>query len=167
VVQQPGDELPADLAELVGRARLVERVAVTLEQRQVGVHPGSGMVGERLGHEGREDPLLERDLLDDRAEGHDVVGRREAVRVAEVDLVLPGGHLVVAELHRDAHALQHRDGRPAEVMARPVRDVVEVACLIHRDRRRPGVDRLLEEEELHLGVGVEGEPEVGGWPGCA
>ena len=38
VMQQARDELPAHLAELVGRPRLMERVAVALEQRQVGVH---------------------------------------------------------------------------------------------------------------------------------
>jgi hypothetical protein len=53
------------------------------------------------------DALLERDLLDDGAEGHDVVGRRQRVGVAQVDLVLPGRALVMAELDRDAHVLQH------------------------------------------------------------
>ena len=36
--QQAGDELPAGLGQLVLRAGLEERVAVALEQRQVGVH---------------------------------------------------------------------------------------------------------------------------------
>jgi len=94
-------------------------------------------------------------------EGHDVVGCREGIGVAQVDLVLTRPALVVAELHRDAHALQHRDGGSTEVVAGPVRHVVEVAGLINRDRRKPQLDRLLEEEELDLGVGVERETEFG------
>ena len=57
--------------------------------------------------------------------------------------------------------LQHRDGGSAEVVSGPVRHMVEVAGLIHRNRRLPGLDRLLEQEELDLRVRVEGEPEVG------
>ena len=67
----------------------------------------------------------------------------------------------MAELHGDAHVLQHRDGGTAEVVSRTVRHVVEVAGLIHRNRRLPGLDRLFEQEELDLGVRVEGEAEVG------
>jgi hypothetical protein len=109
VAQQAGDELPSRARELVGRAGLVEGVGVALEEGQVGVHARPGCSRERLGHERREDALLEGDLLDDGAEGHDVVGRRERVGIAQVDLVLPGRALVVAELDRDAHRLQQRD----------------------------------------------------------
>ena len=150
------------LRQLVGRARLVEGVGVALEQREVGVHARAGVLGERLGHERGEDALLERDLLDDGPEGHDVVGGRERVGVAQVDLVLAGGALVVAELHRDAHRLEHGDGGPAEVVAVAVRHVVEVAGLVDRLGPLARGPALLEQEELDLGVGVEGEALVGG-----
>jgi hypothetical protein len=114
----------------------VEGVGVPLEQGQVGVHARPRVLGEGLGHERGEDALLERDLLDDGPEGHDVVGRGQRVGVAQVDLVLPGGALVVAELDRDAHRLEHADGRAPEVVAVAVRHVVEVAGLV--DRLRPG-----------------------------
>ncbi len=125
------------------------------------MHPGARLIAERLGHEGGKDALLQRNLLDDRAKGHDVVGRRETVGVAQVNLVLARAALVMAELHRDAHALEHRDGGSPEVVSGPVRNVVEVAGLIHRNRRLAGLDRLLEKEELDLRVRIKGEPEVG------
>ena len=47
-------------------------------------------------------------------------------------------------------------------MAGAVRHVVEVAGVVDRDRGgRRGPRSLLEQEELDLGVGVEGEAEVG------
>ena len=149
------------LRQLVGRAGLVEGVGVALEERQVGVHARPGVLGERLGHERGEDALLQRHLLDDRPEGHDVVGGRQRVGVAQVDLVLARRALVVAELDRDAHGLEHRDRGAAEVVAVAVRHVVEVAGLVDRLGALARDPALLEEEELDLGVGVEGEALVG------
>ena len=141
---------------------LVERVLVALEQRHVRVHARAGMVGERLRHERRVDALLDRHLLHHQPERHDVVGGGERVGVAQVDLLLPGRPLVVAVLHRDAHRLQHRDRRPAEVMGDAVRSVVVVAAGIDRHRLLPRLGPLPEQEELDLRVRVEGEPELGG-----
>src|SRR6478672_9304155 len=73
VRDEAGDELTPDLAQLVRRPGLVERVGVALEEREVGVHAGARVLRERLGHERRVDALRQRDLLDDRAERHDVV----------------------------------------------------------------------------------------------
>ena len=65
-------------------------VAVTLEQGEVRVHARAELVGEGLGHEGRQAALLEGHLLHDGAEGHDVVRHRQGVGEAQVDLVLAG-----------------------------------------------------------------------------
>ena len=151
----------ADLGQLELRAGLEEGVALSLEQRQVGVHPGARVVGQRLRHERRVDALAQRDLLHHVPERHDVVGRRECVGVPQVDLLLAGRSLVVAELHRDAHRLEHRDRVAPEVVADAVRDVVEEAALVDR-RGRLAAGLVPEQEELDLGVGVEGEAQVGG-----
>jgi hypothetical protein len=120
------------------------------------------VVGERLGHERGVDALAQRDLLHHVPEGHDVVGGRERVGVAQVDLLLPRRALVVAELDRDPHVLEHRDRVPAEVVADAVRDVVEEAALVHR-RRGPPVAGLVRNRKNSIsGCGVEGEPEVRG-----
>ena len=71
---------------------------------------------------------------------------RERVGVAQVDLVLAGRALVVAELHRDAHRLEHRDRGPAEVVAVAVRHVVEVAGLVDRLGRWPGTQPCLSRK---------------------
>ena len=157
VPQQARDEVAADLRELVLRALLVERVDVALEQRHVRVHAAAGLAAERLRHERRVDALLDRDLFDHGAEGHDVVGRRERVGVAQVDLVLAGPALVVAELDRDAEVLEHPHRAAAEVVRRAAGHVVEVAGgvdglgAVRAERRR------LEQVELDLGVRVERE----------
>src|SRR5207244_11072505 len=54
---------------------------------------------DRLGHERRMKPVSDRHVLDDEAEGRDVVGGREHVVVPEVDLVLAGGDFVRSEEH--------------------------------------------------------------------
>ena len=46
------------------------------------------------------------DLLHHEADRHDGVGHREGVGVAQVDLVLAGGVLVLGVLDRDAHLLE-------------------------------------------------------------
>ena len=95
--------------------------------------PGCSVNG--LGMNDAYDALLERDLLHHQPERHDVVGGGERVGVPQVDLLLAGGALVVAELDRDAHRLQHLDRLAAEVVADAVRRVVEVAAVVDRDRR--------------------------------
>ena len=160
--QQAGHEVAsgARQAHLVGGVE--EGVAVALEQAHVGVHPGAGRVCERFRHEGRLDALTRGDLAHDDAEGHDVVGHRQGVGVAQVDLVLAGGALVVAELDRDAHLLEHHDGVAAEVGAVVHGGVVEVAGVVERLGLVLALTQFLDEEELDLGMAVEGEPPVGG-----
>ena len=159
VVQQPGDEALADLrqAELV--ARVVERVDVALEQRQVRVHARAERALDRLGHERGVHAELVGDLLHDQAERHDVVGHRERVGVAQVDLVLARAVLVEAVLDRDAHRLERDDRLAAQVAHHVELGEVEEAGGVERHRRRVG---RLEEEELHLRRGVEGEALVAG-----
>ena len=48
------------------------------------------------------------------AERHDVVGSPQRVCVTQIDLLLTGRALVVAELDGDAHRLQHVDRRVGE-----------------------------------------------------
>ena len=67
----------------------------------------------------------------------------QRVGVPQVDLLLARAALVVAELHRDAHRLEHRDRLAAEVGAHRLRGVVEEAAAVDRhrvdagDRARP------------------------------
>ena len=162
MAEETGDELATDLRELVLRALLVEGVDVALEQRHVRVHAAAGLAADRLRHERRVDALLDRDLFDDRAERHDVVGRRQRVGVAQVDLVLTRSALVVAELDGDAEVLQHPHRATAEVVRRSAGDVVEVAGRVDRLGPVGAEGRGLQQVELDLGVRVEREPGVGG-----
>ena len=108
VVQQAGDEPAGHLGEPVAVALVDERVALALPQRDVGVHARTLHAPERLGHEGGEHALLARHLLDHHAGRHDGVGHGERVGVAQVDLVLAAGVLVLGVLDGDAHLLEHR-----------------------------------------------------------
>ena len=138
----------------------MEGVLVSLEEADVGVHRRARVLGEGLGHEGGPHALGDGDLLDDVAEGHDVVGHRQGVGVAQVDLLLPGPALVVAELHRDAHRFERLDRAPAEVRGRVVAGLVEVAAGVGRRRGPPVVGQVAQQVELDLGVHVAGEPRV-------
>jgi hypothetical protein len=69
---------------------------------------------------------------------------------------------VVAELHRDAEALEHADRLAAKVVRDAVRRVIEVAAVIDRPRLTAGLGLLAQQEELDLRMCVEGEPQ----PGC-
>ena len=156
------DERLSGIGELQRVVRAVERVRLALEQAHVGVHRRAGVLGERLGHERRPDAVVERDLLDHVPERHHVVGHRQRVGVAQVDLLLAGRALVVAELHRDAHLLERVDGMAAEVRRRVVHGLVEVAAVVGGNRHRAVVGTRVQQEELDLGVHVAGEAEIAG-----
>ena len=141
----------------------MERVAIALEQRQVRVHTAAGFVAEGLRHERGEQPLLHRDFLDNEPERHEVVGGGQGVRVAQVDLLLPGSALVVTELDRDPHRFQGCDRLSTEVVGDAVRSVVEVAVLVDRLGDASRARAFLEQVELDLGVGVEAETLVCGF----
>jgi hypothetical protein len=162
MLENAGDERLGDIGELQRVVGAVERVDLALEQAHVGVHGRPGMLGERLGHERRADAVAERNLLDHIPERHHVVGHRQRVGVAQVDLLLTRSALVVAELHRDAHLLERVDGVAAEVRGRIVHGLVEVAAVVRGHRRRAVVRAGMQQEELDLRVHVAGEPEVAG-----
>jgi hypothetical protein len=69
---------------------------------------------------------------------------------------------MVAELHRDAHELQGVDRMAAEV-GRAVHRLVEVACVVERNGRRPVLRTGFQQEELDLRVHVAREAEVVGF----
>ena len=158
MVQQPGDEVLADLRQAVLVAGIVERVDVALEQREVRVHPRAERARDRLGHERRVHAEVRRDLLHDEAEGHDVVGHAQRVGVAQVDLVLARAVLVEAVLDGDAHRLEHEDRLLAQLRHHVVRREVEEPGVVEG----LGLLGRLEVEELHLRRGEEREALLAG-----
>ena len=159
VVQQAGDEGATGGGELVLAGGVEEGVAVALEQGEVRVHARTELVGEGLGHEGGQAALLQGDLLDDGAEGHDVVRHGQGVGEAQVDLVLARATLMVGELHRDPHLLKHEDGLAAEVVGSAPGHVVEVAGVVSGADAPVGV--AVDQVELDLRVDVAGEAGLG------
>ena len=115
VLEDARDERLGDIRELQRVIGAVEGVGLTLEQAHVGVHGRAGVFGERLGHERGPHAFSECDLFHQVAERHHVIGHRQRVGVAQVDLLLARSSLMVAELHRDAHLLKGIDGVAAEV----------------------------------------------------
>ena len=88
-----------------------------------------------------------RDLLDDQAVRDRVVGHRERVGVAHVDLVLRRRHLVVVVLDRDPDRLERVDRVVADLGRGVLGGHREVAALVDRLR----VLVVLEQEVLELG----------------
>ena len=162
VLEDPGDERLGDIGELQRIVGAVERVDLALEQAHMGMHGRAGVLPEWLGHERRPHPLFQRDLFDDVAERHHVVGHRQRIREAQIDLLLSGRAFVVAELHRDPHELQGVDRMPTEVGG-GVHRLVEVAGVVGRNGHRPVLGARLEQEELDLRMHIAGEAEVVGF----
>ena len=93
--------------------------------RLMWVHGRARVLAERFGHEGGGAAFGDGDLFDDVTEGHHVVGHGEGVGVAQVDLLLTGGALVVGELDGDTHRFEGFDGVPAEVRCGVVDGLIE------------------------------------------
>ena len=125
--------------------------------------PEPGWVVKGLGMKRRPDALAQRHLPHHGAEGHDVVGgataRRRSAGRSPAGPGPPSWWLNSTEM---PIASSIDDRLAAEVRAPRLGGVVEVAAAVHRDRVRAGRRGVLEEVELDLGVGVEGEPLVGG-----
>ena len=146
VLQQARHEGARRRGQLVRRRFVREGVLLAPEERELEVHPGAVLVRLRLRHERRVGAVAQRDLFDHEPVGHDRVGHRQRVRVAQVDLVLAGRGLVVAERDADAHLLQGQHRLAAQVGARVERREVEVAAGVER----LGAVRPAEVEELDL-----------------
>ena len=101
-------------------------------------------------------PYFMRVLLDRDPVGHAVVGHRQRVLVAHVDLVLGGADLVVGVLDVDAHLLEREHGVAADVGAGVERRQVEVAALVEDLGDAALGLGVAEVEELELGADVEG-----------
>ena len=164
VSQHTGDEPTGHGREVVLVGVVVERVAVPIEERHVGVHARSLNSGQRLRHERGHDSVPGGDLLDDHPHGHHRVGHGHGVGVAEIDLVLARGVLVLAVLDGDAHVLQGQHGLAAQLTCQVVGGQVEVGALVEGHRRQPGgaVGRRGEVEVLELRSHEEGETEAPG-----
>ncbi len=161
VAQQSGDEAPRDLGEPHRVLGVVERVGVLAPQRQVGVHPRSLDALERLGHERGVHPGAHRHLTHDHAQRHEVVGHRERIGVAQVDLVLGRCVLVEGVLDGDARGLESLDGPAADVGGLVVGGEVEVAGVVEGVRCSAAVVGG-EVEELDLRCAHELEAVVRG-----
>jgi len=147
-----GDVVLGHLREVVFIPAVEEAVLGPLEDRLMDMHAAPVLPEDRLGHEGRVNAVLPGDLLDRGAVGHHLVGHRKGLVVAEVDLVLARGHLVVAVLHPYPHILKGEDRLAAQI-GRPVYgEAVEVAAHVEELGGLVGG----EIEELKLGADVEG-----------
>ena len=115
------------------------------------VHAGAVLAEQRLRHERRVVAVPGGDLLDDDPVGHRLVGHRERVVVAHVDLVLGRRDLVVVVLDLDPDRLERRDRVVAHLGRRVLHGHREVATLVDR----LGALVVLEEEVLELRADVE------------
>jgi hypothetical protein len=73
------------------------------------VHTGAIHAEDRLGHEGGVQAVQLRNRLERVLEGNGVVRCLQGTAIAEIDLVLPDGYLVVRRFHVDPHILQGID----------------------------------------------------------
>ena len=156
VLEEAGDEAVALLREAALALGVEEDVLPVLEEAHVRVHTRAVYAEDGLGHEGRVQAVLLREGLDGHAEGHDVVRGGEGVGVLEVNLVLPGGDLVMARLYLEAHLLEGEADVAADEFAVIDGTEVKVARLVAGLDGRAAVGIRLEEEELALRADVEG-----------
>ncbi len=147
----PRDELVGDVGEMVGIIRVVEAIpAILIGEALMHMHPGAVDAKDRLGHKAGVQPVRGRNRADGVLERHGVVGGGERVRVAEIDLVLAGGDLVVRHLHVDAQRLRRQDDLAAHLLRLIEWREIEVAAHIMRDGFEGRVAIVLKEEVLQL-----------------
>ena len=102
------------------------------------------------------------DIAHDELEGREVVGGGQRVGIPEVDLVLPGGHLVVGGLNLEAHLHQLLDDDAPDLLTAVDRPQVEVRRGVMGDGGRRPIGRLLEQKELSLTPGHHRKAQLAG-----
>ena len=115
MAQQACNEPPAGLGELQFVIGIVEGVCVSFEQGHAGVHAGPVPVVEGARHERGVNASLRGNFLDHEAVGDDGVAHGQRVHVANVDLLLTAGHLVMAVFYRYADVLERQDSLTPEI----------------------------------------------------
>ena len=130
MVQDAADVVAGDVRQTRVTRLVVEQRLAVLPQRLVGVHAGSVVAEQRLGHEGDRLAVLPCGVLDDVLEQQDVVGGGQQGVEFVVDLGLPrGADLVVAALEGEPGVDQVGGHLVAQVDVVVVRRDGEVAAL--------------------------------------
>ena len=124
----------------------------------------AGAVGEGLGHERREMPVLACDFVGHDAEEDEAVGHGECVAVREVDLELASCILVVERVDVPTEFVHGLDefAQPAHVVEGGRHVVAGLAEVVAVADLGGSVGRVLQDEELGLDAQVESVSEVGG-----
>ena len=130
MVQDAADVVAGHVRQTRVARLVVEQRLAVLPQRLVGVHAGTVVTEQRLGHEGDGLAVLPRGVLDDVLEQQHIVGRGQQRVELVVDLGLSGGaDLVVAALQDEARVLQVGGHLVAQVHIVVIRSDGEVAAL--------------------------------------
>ncbi len=145
-----------------------ERRTLGVGQARVDVQAAAGEVLVPLGHEGDRGAPAGRDLLGRELVDHVPVRHLERRRVAQVDLVLAGAPLALAELHRDAGGVDQPANRPDHRLREAagehvvVLDVVLALLEVAPALRVGHAVVVAEEEELELASHLGEEAALGG-----
>ena len=161
VVEQAAEEVPRRVGELADAVGIVEDVlALVVDEREVVVVSVGRHARERLGHERRQQAVLAGHRGADLPVGGDVVRGADRAVVAEVELELAGGVLVVAVAHVEAHPLAVIDD--VEQHRTQFLELVDVVAVGLGHTLRVGLG-LAAAHPHHLGLDSnhEVEPELG------
>ncbi len=136
-----------------------ERVFVSFEQRLVCVHPRSADGKNRLGHERGVQTVLHRDVPHDKAEGRNIVGRRDRIGVLEIDLMLCRCDFMMRGLDFEAHRFESIDDVTTRIFSPVERCQIEVTPGIVREDGGAIVATSLEQEEFRFRARHHGIPK--------
>ena len=127
--------------------------------------PVTGLVGERLGHHGRQQPLFLGVMLGHVAEEGQTVAGGQRVGVFEVELVLPVGVLVIERIEVPAEIVDAtRDlVEPLEIVEERPQIVAGLGQLVVRiGHGERAVAVLAQHEHFAFDAKIEAEAQFGG-----
>ena len=160
MLHNAGDKGVGLFGQAVGAAGIAEEVFTLPEEGHIDVHARAALAGDGLRHKGGVEAVALGDGLDCQLEGHHIVRRPEGLLIAEINLVLAGGHLMMAGLHGEAHLLQAQADLPAGGLALIQGAQIKIARPVTGlGGGHPTVVRL-EEEELALGADIQSIAQV-------
>ncbi len=142
-----------------------ECILAVLGKRTVGVHTAAVDAGNRLGHEGCMEAVLEGNGLGCKLEGDDTVGSGEGIAILEIDLVLAVSNFVVGGFDLKAHLAEGKNNVAPDIFCRVGWCEIEIgAVVLELGCRVPIVH--LEQEELKFRAGVERVAHLGCFSHC-
>ncbi len=140
----------------IGGIRIVKCIFSIFKEAHVGMHTGTGLPKERLGHKGGADAMRIRSRFYHHFKGMDIVCSRKSLAVLKIDFMLGDSTFMMGRFNLKSHVLKSQADIAPAALSHVGRPHVKIAGRIIGDGGGMAVLVPIEKEEFAFRPHVEG-----------